>query len=67
VAHLNLNGGTSRVGSSGYFMAAGLLVMVIALAVGVPGHGAAFVLVMCVGWGLIAYGLLSWVLRLVRE
>jgi hypothetical protein len=57
---------SSRVGNSGYFMAAGLMVMVVALVVGVPGHGPDFILVMCVAWGLIAYGLITWLARLVR-
>lgn len=56
----------SATGNSGYLMAAGLLVMVVALFAGVPAHGVIFVAVMIIGWGLIAVGLLGWIARLLR-
>jgi hypothetical protein len=54
------------IGNSGYFMGTGLLLMVPGLTIGVPGHGPAFVAVMCVGWGLIAYGAASMLIRFIR-
>ncbi len=52
-----------RLGTSDFLLVAGLIVLLMTLLFGVPGHALGFVVATCTGLGLIAYGLTSWAVR----